>query len=122
MFFSAQQIGQPDIANLKSQTTQPDLMPENESKQTSSPFDLVQDQGGEATGTGWDDDDDWLDNPMIEPSESAPEHVEQVTQPEQPSSSGKRLFLNYNARIGKENFNAINRHFLKDLPIFALYL
>ena len=122
MFFSAQQIGQPDIANLKSQTTQPDLMPENESKQTSSPFDLIQDQGGEATGTGWDDDDDWLDNPVIEPSESAPEHVEQVTQPEQPSSSGKRLFEKYNARLGKENFDAINRHFLKDLPIFALYL
>ena len=93
-------------------------MPENESKQTSSPFDLVQDQGGEATGTGWDDDDDWLDNPVIESSEPAPEHVEQVTQPEQPSSSGKRLFVNYNARLGKENFNALNWHLKKKLTKF----
>ena len=94
-------------------------MPENESKQTSSPFDLVQDQGGEATGTGWDDDDDWLENPVIEPSESAPEHVEQVTQPEQPSSSGKILFVNYNVRLGKENFNAINRNFVTKLTKFC---
>ena len=91
-------------------------MPGNESKQTSSPFDLVQDQGGEATGTGWDDDDDWLDNPVIEPSEPAPEHVEQVTQPEQPSLSGKRLFVNYNVRLGEENFNATNSYMAGRLP------
>ena len=74
-------------------------MPENESKQTSSPFDLVQDQGGETTGSGWDDDD-WFDNPVIEPSESAPENIEQVAQPEQSSSSGMRL-RNYNSWLKK---------------------
>ena len=53
--------------------SQPDLMPEIEVKQMSSPFDLVQDQGAE--GTGWDDGD-WFDNPVIEQSESAPEQIE----------------------------------------------
>ena len=82
------QTGQPDIATFKSQTAQPDLMPEMEAKQTSSHFDLVQDQGAE--GTGWDEDD-WFDNPVIEQSESKPEPVESAAQVDKPSSSGESL-------------------------------
>ena len=82
------QTGQPDIATFKSQTAQPDLMPEMEAKQTSSHFDLVQDQGAE--GTGWDEDD-WFDNPVIERSESKPEPVESAAQVDKPSSSGESL-------------------------------
>ena len=59
--------------------SQPDLMPEIEVKQMSSPFDLVQDQGAE--GTGWDDAGDWFDNPVIEQSESAPEQIEREAAP-----------------------------------------
>ena len=82
------QTGQPDIATFKSQTAQPDLMPEMEAKQTSSHIDLVQDQGAE--GTGWDEDD-WFDNPVIEQSESKPEPVESAAQVDKPSSSGESL-------------------------------